>query len=379
MKQPTFSIVGGGIAGLTAAIALQRLGLPITLFEAAPSIKPVGAGLGLGTNAIQALAKLGLEAELQSIGQPMRRFSMLTESGRLITQSQLIAKDGRSNLAVHRAELHELLLSKLAPGAFHTGKRIQRLEQLPAAVKLHFEDGSSFESDYLVVADGIHSKIRQQLAPESKLRYAGHWSWRGVAENIATSNWDPSESLGAKGRFGMVPLSNNRVYWFACVNADKNDQRFKSFGLADLAKQFSGYHDPIAQVLRQTPADKLILSPIQDLQPIHRYAYGRVVLIGDAAHATTPNLAQGACQAIEDAVILANCIKTQADITQAFQTFEQKRLKRTHWIVNTSWKLGKVAQLENPVLVGMRNLLLRMLPASVSRKQFDKLEAVDLG
>lgn len=379
MKQPTFSIVGGGIAGLTTAIALQRQGQDVQLFEAADQIKAVGAGLGLGTNAIKALSSLGFAEELRQIGQPMRQFSILTDSGKIITQSRLATADGRTNVAVHRAELHALLLKQLQPGTFHTARRVSRVEQLPEGIKLHFEDGSSFQSDYLVVADGIHSKIRRQLVPDSQIRYAGHCSWRGVAENMASENWEASESWGQKGRFGMVPLTNNRVYWFAVVNAAQGDKHYKNYTLEDLKQHFRGFHAPIARVLQHTAADKLIYGPIQDLKPLHKFAYGRVLFIGDAAHATTPNLAQGACQAIEDAVILASCIQAQPDIAQAFLTFEQRRLKRTHWVVNTSWKLGQVAQLENPVLIRLRNFILSMMPASASRRQFQKLETVALG
>ncbi len=379
MKPTTYAIVGGGIAGLTTAIALQQIGMHVQLFEAAAEIKPVGAGLGLGTNAVKALASLGLGPEVHEIGQPMKQFSMLTETGKIITHSGLMTTDGRSNLAVHRAELHALLLSKLKPGSFHTGKRVHRLEQHPAYIELHFEDGSQFESDYLVVADGIHSNIRKQLVPDCKIRYAGHCSWRGVAHGIDTTNWEPTESWGKNGRFGMIPLKNNRVYWFACVNAAYGDERFKNYGIENLRQQFKNYHSPIDLVLQHTASDKLIFSPIQDLQPLSRFAYDRVVLIGDAAHATTPNLAQGACQAIEDAVVLANCLKKQSDTVVAFQKFEQHRIKRTHWIVNTSWQLGKIAQLENPLLIQMRNLLLKVMPDAASRRQFQKLETVDLG
>lgn len=377
MEPLQYTIIGGGIAGLTAAIALKRIGITAHVFEASDVIKPVGAGLGLGINAMKALQAIGIEEDVARIGHPLKSFSILDERGEKISHATFNGTDGRYGVSVHRAELHAVLMSKLDPAAVHTGKRLAKIETYNNWSVVHFDDGSAVVTDYLIVADGVHSKARQQLLPGSAPRFAGQTCWRGVVEHPDVGNWSPSETWGIDGRFGIVPLTGNRVYWFAVMNAKRSDPRLAAFQADDLLSVFAGYHPVIADILTRSHGMKLIHGDVLDLKPISRFAYGRTVLIGDAAHATTPNLAQGACQAIEDAVVLANCLKHTEDVERGFRDFEKKRLKRTHWVVNTSWKVGKVAQLDHPMLVGLRNAAFRMMPESVSRRQFRKIEEVE--
>jgi 2-polyprenyl-6-methoxyphenol hydroxylase-like FAD-dependent oxidoreductase len=379
MEHQHYTIIGGGIAGLTAAIALQRIGITAHVYEASDAIKPVGAGLGLGVNAMKALRAIDLDEDVARIGQPLKSFSILDEHGKKISHAAFETTNGRFGVAVHRAELHAVLMSKLDPAAIHTGKRLAKFENGHERTIVHFEDGTQVTTRYLIVADGVHSKARQQLVPDSAPRFAGQTCWRGVVEHPDAGRWAPSETWGIDGRFGIVPLTDNRVYWFAVMNAERSDPRLAAFQADDLLRVFEGYHSVISDVLERSKGMKLIHGDVLDLKPISRFAYGRTVLIGDAAHATTPNLAQGACQAIEDAVVLADCLKQTADVERAFRKFEKRRLKRTHWIVNTSWRIGKVAQLEHPLLVGLRNTAFRMMPASANRRQLQRIEDVEFG
>lgn len=379
MEHQHFTIIGGGIAGLTAAIALKRIGITAHVYEASDRIEPVGAGLGLGINAMKALQAIGIDEDVARIGHPLKSFSILDERGEKISHATFSGTDGRYGVSVHRAELHAALMSKLDPAAVHTGKRLAKIETYNNWSVVHFDDGSAVVTDYLIVADGVHSKARQQLLPGSAPRFAGQTCWRGVIEHPEAGGWEPSETWGSRGRFGIVPLTRNRVYWFAVVNAERSDPRYAGFGAADLAHQFEGYHALVCDILSRSNGHRLIHGDVLDVKPIGRFAFGRVVLIGDAAHATTPNLAQGACQAIEDAVVLANCLWVSTDPEQAFREFERQRIKRTRWIVDTSWRVGKVAQVEHPLLVGLRNAAFRMMPASVSRQQFKKIEEVEFG
>lgn len=186
------------------------------------------------------------------------------------------------------------------------------------------------------------------------------------------------ETWGSSGRFGFVPLTHNRIYWFACVNARKDSKIMQEFTVENLYHHFEGFHSPIPEIISATKNEELIWNDIADLQPLDRFAFGNMVLIGDAAHATSPNLGQGACMAIEDAVILSNEMQKNHDYQRAFKEFERRRLERTHWIITTSRRIGWVAQLENSFLIKVRNQMVRLLPLSWREQQIRKLYDIDL-
>ena len=374
------TIIGGGIAGLTTAIALNKMGIEADIFEAAPTIKAIGAGLILAANAMQGYQKLGISAEIIKKGRLATSFIIYDQNGRIVTKTDSQAnteKYGADNFTIHRANLHQLLLSKINKNHLFTNKKALKIEQINSKIIVHFQDNTHHETDYLIVSDGINSAIRKQLMPNSEPRYAGYTCWRAVIDNTKLKLTETSETWGVNGRIGLVPLADNKIYWFACINAPQNDPKMKAFKVADLQAAFKDYHDPIPSVLAETKDENLLWNDIIDLKPINKYAFENIVLIGDAAHATTPNMGQGACQAIEDAVVLADEMNKNKDFNQAFKAFEKRRIKRTHFIVNTSWSLGKAAQLENKLLANMRNFVFRILPKSISEKQFKTIFEVD--
>ncbi|MBV6640074.1 MAG: FAD-dependent monooxygenase [Cyclobacteriaceae bacterium] len=368
-------IIGGGIAGLTMAIGLQQNGIDALIAEAAPEFKPVGAGLVLAANAMKAYQVLGLEKKIAEAGNALNEIDILDHKGKSITSTDLGSiGDGTPNVAIHRAALHQVLLKELKAENILNGFRSQKISQVGNQYQVTFENGHSITCDHLISAEGIHAIVRDWAFPGSKLRYSGYTCWRGIAEKAdgvaldkATETWGPS------GRFGIVPVGDGKVYWFAVKNGPENSEELRSYSKEDLINTFSDYHAPIPALIRDTNPDTIIFNDIIDLKPIPRFAKDNLVLIGDAAHATTPNMGQGACQAIEDAVILADCIKNGRTVARAFTDFERRRLKRTHQIVNRSWTLGKIGQLENPALINLRNLLLRSMPPSINRKNIEKI------
>ncbi|MBV6439729.1 MAG: monooxygenase [Haliscomenobacteraceae bacterium CHB4] len=381
MKQ--YTILGGGIAGLSTAIALKQKGIQATVFEAAPAIKPLGAGLLLAANAVKGYQHLGIAEKIIARGKLLPTFSIFDQQGRVITSAdaaKIGQKYGLHNFAIHRAELHEALLAELEPGQVQTGKRAAGFERLSdGGLEVRFADGSTHRTDYLVVAEGIHSAIRRQLLPDSEQRYAGYTCWRAVVETPPSLKglYVASETWGPDGRFGIVPLAGDKVYWFACVDAPQNDPVRSIFKVADLQQVFCRFHQPVRDILENTRDHDLIWGDIIDLKPISKFAFGNIVLIGDAAHATTPNLGQGACQAIEDAVVLADELGKNTDPAEAFVAFERRRMERVHFVVNNSWRLGKIAQLSQPWLAGLRNILFRLVPESVNERQLKALLEVD--
>lgn len=381
-KTKRFAIVGGGIGGLTLAIALQRKGFRTAVYERAPEIKPIGAGLALAANAMKAFAEIGIDTDILSSGKVLKKLTIKDVRGNILTETNaesISKKIGvTNNFTIHRAALHRVLVHHLQPDTIELGKACINFENSTSGITLNFDDGSTARADYVIACDGIHSIFRKKLSIHSEPRYAGYTCWRGVIDTIPdyVDHNETSETWGPGSRFGIVPLANNQLYWFACINASANDPVMKNFTVSDLASYFHNFHKPIAEIIAQTRDDRMIWGDIIDLKPINQFAFGNIVLMGDAAHATTPNMGQGACLAIEDGVILANCLEAEGQPEIAFRKFESRRLARTRKIVDDSWRLGRIAQLDNRFLIWLRNAAVRATPARVAERQMRFLSDV---
>ncbi|WP_426789782.1 FAD-dependent monooxygenase [Sphingobacterium sp. WOUb80] len=376
----TFIIVGGGIAGLCAAIGLAKLGIEAHLYESASELKGIGAGFGLAANAMQALEHLGLKDEIIPIGHYLASYNILDQKGNMLAEpdtKSISRKYQQDNFAIHRADLHQFLLSKIPNTQIHLGKRAVSLERVGEDIHVYFADGSHVQGQALFIADGVHSLLRQQLIPGSSPRYSGYTCWRATIDNSSIKLEKGTETWGAKGRFGMTPLVNNRIYWYACINTEAQNPVLKNWKTKELLDNFSDYHTPIPTILSETKDSELIANDIIDIAPLRQLAFDNILLLGDAGHATTPNLGQGACQAIEDIAVLMDELRTAASITLAFQRFEKRRLDRVNYICNTSWRIGKIAQWENPFLIGMRNFCMKIMPNRMKQQQLNKLLSVD--
>jgi 2-polyprenyl-6-methoxyphenol hydroxylase-like FAD-dependent oxidoreductase len=378
-----FTILGGGIGGLTLAVALRQAGIRAQVFEAAPALRPAGAGIVLAANAIRGFERLGLAESIAARGRALPYLRVLDRQGAIIMSADATRighRHGLHNVAIHRAALHQALLEALEPGQLQTGWRATGWNERPdRSLDVTFENGQQVHTRYLIAADGIHSPIRRRLAPGSLPRYAGYTCWRAVIEAPGIGQADATETWGRAGRFGLVPLDGRRFYWFACVNAPQNDPAMRRMTVDGLRRIFDGYHAPIPAVLDATRDEDLLWNDICDLAPLPRFAYGPIALLGDAAHATTPNLGQGAGQAIEDAVVLAAELARHADGEAAFRAYERRRLRRTHSIVAASRQLGRIAQLRHPWLTVLRDGLFRLIPESVNERRMDVLLQVDFG
>jgi 2-polyprenyl-6-methoxyphenol hydroxylase-like FAD-dependent oxidoreductase len=377
MNKNTILIIGGGIAGLTTALSLQQKNIDFTVFEAVDEIKAVGAGITLSGNAMRVLTKIGIADEVKRRGQLIYSMIIEDETGKQISvmdAEKLSREHGLDNVAIHRAELHQSLLKNIPNDKIITGKKAVDFVEHAHGITIHFQDGSKAEGAAAIIADGINSAIRKKLLPEVSPRYSGYTCWRGVVNNQWNIKHHAVETWGANGRFGYVPIGNNQIYWFACKNAPHKDERMAKFSVKDLTDNFSHYSSPIPQLIENTNDSELIWSDIIDLKPISKFAFNRILLLGDAAHATTPNLGQGAGMAMEDAIRAADELDDfKNDVQKAFTSYESKRLARTHFIVNTSYRLGKLAQAENTVMIKIRNVLFRLLPAWVNERQMAKV------
>ncbi|MEJ7682972.1 MAG: FAD-dependent monooxygenase [Segetibacter sp.] len=375
-----FAVIGGGIAGLATAVALQQKGYNVKVFESASDIRDSGGGLVLAVNAVKSLRKLGIENAIRSVRREMPVFKVLDSKGKIISDMEddfLIKTFGINNIAISRNALLNALKSQVNDNCIETGKRAVNFHSFDNSIQIQFEDGTFYNTDYLIAAEGVHSNIRQQLLPNSKPRYAGYTCWRAVIDTPASNQKFGFEALGKEGRCGITPLADNKTYWFAVVNAPRNSEAMKKMGANELWQRFKNYPEPLPSLIKQTKDNEIIWSDIVDIKPISTFAFDNVLLVGDTAHATTPKMAQGACQAIEDAAVLLDILDKEQNIKTAFKQFEQRRVKRTHKIVKGSWTLGKISQLENPIMIALRNFLFRHIPQSTTTKQLKEIYAVD--
>jgi 2-polyprenyl-6-methoxyphenol hydroxylase-like FAD-dependent oxidoreductase len=363
-------VVGGGIGGLAAGIALEQRGIRVRVFERAEAPGEIGAGLSLWRNALMALARLGQSTALGAIGLPQAGGGLRSWRGDVLTAVPGDVSDPLVTV-VHRAELHTLLLDALGRERVRLGAACVGFEQDGDGVTSRFADGSQARGDVLVGADGLHSVVRAQLFGAGRPRYAGYTAWRGVAsfEHRRLPAGAGAETWGCGARFGLAPMSHDRVYWYATRNAPENEPDVGDRKV-ELLRLFRGWHAPIEAVIAATEARAILRNDICDRPPLRRWSRGRVTLLGDAAHPMTPNLGQGACQAIEDALVLARCLAEADAVPSALTTYEGRRLERTSRIVRQSWRIGRVAQWQHPVACRLRDALVRRLPAST---QLDRL------
>lgn len=375
-------IIGGGIGGLCTAIALQQQGIEVKIYEMTQTLRPVGAGIGLAANAMKGLEKIGVAKDVLNAGMCLSALQMKDEKGKIISNqdtSSLGTQYGENNVVIHRAELHEILVQQLKEGTLCLGKRCDNIEQRKAKVYASFSDGEKDDADLLIAADGIHSVVRSQLISYSKPRYAGYTCWRAVIENpgVMLDTSVSSETWAPQGRIGMTALPNNRIYWYCCIKANRKEEAMRLMTPKKLANYFRGVHEPVEVVLKATKFEQLIWNDIADIKPLSRFVFDRVVLLGDAAHATTPNMGQGACQAIEDAVVLADCLICQSNLDTALALYEKRRVRRTAKVIRLSRLLGNISQWKHPISRSLRNFIFRYMPKAITKKQMKWLFDVD--
>jgi 2-polyprenyl-6-methoxyphenol hydroxylase-like FAD-dependent oxidoreductase len=366
-------IAGGGIGGLTLACALRKAGLSATVFERAEALRPVGAGITVQMNAMAALRSIGLADAVAEAGATLSSAATLRPSGQKLAQlafAELQREFGVPMIAIHRARLQAVLLAQAGEEHIHTGRAVKGVHEQGQKVTVELSDGSTATGDLLVGADGLNSVVRREVLGDAPLRYSGYTSWRGVAK--AASLVEPgrtSETWGPGARFGIVPIGHGEVYWFATVNAPAGGRDEPGRARAHLLERFSGWHAPIASLLEATAEENIVRTDINDRPPVTRWSKGRVTLLGDAAHPMTPNMGQGGCQAIEDAVVLAGCLAREADVSAALAAYERRRIERANSFVSRSHQFGRVTQLESSAGRFVRDTLMRLIPASAATNQ----------
>ena len=371
-------VVGGGIGGVAAAVGLERAGWDVLLLERAPEFGEVGAGVTLMANALRALDELGFGAAIRAAGHAEAPGGARTSTGRWLSRidsSQMATELGTRALGIHRATLHHLLRSPLAAEVLVAGADVVAVEPGSAdrpAVVTYQQDGAvhQAEAELVVAADGLRSATRSALFPDAPPpAYQGSTAWRSVTREAWDGPLAVAISWGRGTEFGMVPLADGRVYWFGAANAPAGERAPDE--MAEVRRRFGSWHEPIPDLLDATDPGAVLRNDIFELAtPLQTFVRGRVALLGDAAHAMTPNLGQGAGQALEDAAVLAICLQApEVDVEAALARYDALRRPRTQALVRQSHLVGRFGQqLHHPLAVALRNTLVRLTPSTVTLK-----------
>lgn len=357
MRKPRIAIVGAGIGGMTAAALLTRNGYPCTVFEQAVEFRRLGAGINFAPNATRVFRALGVEREMGAVGiQPRAKFNREWNTGRIlreISTRELSKLYGAPFFALHRGALHDVLVSTVDPRAFHLGKRLRSLQPRGAEVVLEFDDNSTAVADAVIGADGLHSKVRESILGTEPPEYFGLVAYRAIFPRAAIKDLELADNT----RW----LADDRYVLFYFMSEARDEVnvvavRPEEWGASEytptsvdpkrLCESFVGFHAEVQQQLHvctQVNRWPMLVRP-----PKRPWCVGRVALLGDACHATTPHMGQGGGMAVEDAAIITRCLESVEgnDPEQAFRLYEENRFERTSKLQHDSetdaWSYGQM-------------------------------------
>jgi len=336
-------IAGGGIAGLTLATALQQRGLDAELVERNPHWEAVGAGIAVQPNGLRVLRELGLGAAVERAGTVVRRWLFRDQHGEVLCDIDLEALWGEVGpfAGIERARLQEALLSGAAAVPCRLGTWVTSLSPGDRCVSVGFSDGTAGEYDLVVGADGIFSTVRQLALSTAPPLYSGQMAWRSLAP-ISPRELNSVEFwLGDGCFFGLCPVGDGRTYGFGNVTTPRLHDPIQG-RLHRLRDRFAGFGGWVRDYLACLEGDEQIhCGPIEWLE-LDRWHIGRVVLVGDAAHANSPMMGQGGSMAMEDALLLAEILRTTAHVEDALDTFVTRRRPRVSWVQQESRTVGEM-------------------------------------
>ncbi|MBY0549344.1 MAG: FAD-dependent monooxygenase [Candidatus Obscuribacterales bacterium] len=372
----TAIIIGAGIGGLSAAIALRKAGIKVEIFEKASALKEVGAGIVLYPNALEALKALDVYDRVVAEGAIGRRGKYLTAKGKVLAELNIeIAGRSNASVAIHRADLQRALADQAGHERIYTGLACTNIHS-DGRAGVTLSDGSTHNADFVVGADGLHSVVRAALLHDGAPKYSGCFAWRGVSE-LTHPGLPPETGImlfGTGLQFGAIPIGKGRTYWFGCVAAKAGMKGRTSKEHA--METFRGWTDPVVPLIEST--SEILTHDLYDRDPSNVWGKKYVSLLGDAAHPMTPFMGQGGCQALEDSVTLASCLKNESNTEKALRRYESLRKPRTASFVHQSRNSGAVSLSSSPLVTRVRDLILPLIPSDYLIRKLHTLSDYEL-
>jgi len=366
------------------AIALQQHGYKVKLVERSAGLVEVGAGIWMAANPMQVFARLGFAEKIIEAGWTVKLLRLQDwKSGDIQTtnMSQIAKEYGFETIALHRGVLQRLLFEQLEANSVHFDCEVKSVTQSDDQVFASLSDGSSCAAAIIVGADGFNSQIRRIAGLGGVKRYSGSSSYRAIARGahlLPAEAEHEAYEIWAKGcRVGFSKINADDYYWYMTFDAPVGEASSASEIRTHAERLFRNYFPQWIGLLQNTRTQDILRTDISDLKPLRPWSSGRIGLIGDAAHATTPNLGQGGAMAVEDALALADAVDELGLNEAAWKRFEQRRRKKVDWTVSTSWSIGKICHLGNPLFRSLRNIALKKTPDSVTQKQVQRIYSLE--
>jgi 2-polyprenyl-6-methoxyphenol hydroxylase-like FAD-dependent oxidoreductase len=370
-------IVGGGIAGLILAQLLERSDrFSVEIIERCPGWKSLGGGITLTLNGMKLLYDIGIGKTVEDRGVTIKRIDVTNSRDGLLSSFNLEPYENAfaKTLTILRADLHDILREGLTRTSVFFNTTFIKISEEETQSLVVFSDGRSGRYDLIVGCDGMYSSLRQSFFADSRLRYSGYVCWRFVCDaNDIDYSGDCLKEMWGKGkRFGIVPVNGNRIHNFACINSG-TPRKFEGISIQEFKLLFAEFRGPVPEILGSLKNDdKMIFNKLEDVY-VDNWVKGNMVLVGDAAHGMTPNLTQGASMAIEDAVCLYKALETGNETVTSLAAFFEARKRRVHSVQRRSTLLGKIAQLQSPVLSRIRDYGWKNIPDKWIQKDFENL------
>lgn len=348
MNDSPVIVIGCGIGGLAASLALQRAGREVAIFEEASTLGEVGAGLTLTPNATHALESLGLGRKLELMADVpdsggVRHYRTGEVLVSRVRGDSSLKTLGANYYQIHRADLQTILLEAVLgndPDCLNLGHHFDSLSQTGRDLVVRFSGGAEATGQALIGCDGLRSTVRARLFSESQPRFTGQVAWRGLvpAHKVPAEWMTPVSSIavGPEHTFTRYFIRKKKLVNFVAI-ARKDAWREEGWSIrsdvSELLEEFSDWHVSMRGIMMATPPDLLYKWALFDRDPLMQWTRGRATLLGDAAHPMLPFLAQGAAMAIEDAVVLGRCFATATDPAEAFHRYEAARKQRANWVL----------------------------------------------